>query len=149
MAANTYSFLNFTAAIIGPGGGFQLGSGEGAAEEGVSVSLSEEADRMVIGADGTPMHSLNASKAGRVTIRLLKTSLTNGRLSALYNFQRLSSVNWAQNTILLTDVVRGDVYSCQSVAFTKFPDNKYGKDANILEWEFTAGIIDPLLAIVG
>ncbi len=143
----TYSFMNIAASIVGPGGGFSLGAGEGAAEEGISITYIEDTDRMVIGADGTPMHSLNASKAARVTVRLLKTSLVNGKLTTLYNFQRVSAQNWAQNTIVLTDVARGDVYSCQSVAFTKLPDNRYGKDGNILEWNFEVGIADSLLAL--
>lgn len=145
--SKTYSFLDVSAAIVGPGGAFSLGSGVGAAEEGITVTFIEEADRMQVGADGKAMHSLNASKAAKVVVRLLKTSLTNGLLMALYNFQRASSANWGQNTIMITDTQRGDVYSCQEVAFVKPPDNKFGKDANILEWEFNAGVCDPLLAI--
>ncbi|VXB25148.1 putative bacteriophage protein [Burkholderia sp. 8Y] len=143
---STYSFLNFNASLIGPGGAISLGSGAGIAEEGFSVEFTEEADNMKIGADGTPMHSLNPSKAGKLTIRLQKTSPTNALLSAMYNFQRTSSANWAQNTFTATDTIRGDVYTCQLVAFTKFPKNDFAKEAGTIEWEFNAGIIDPALA---
>jgi len=142
----TYSFLNFNASLIGPGGAISLGSGTGISEEGFSVEFTEEADNMKIGADGTPMHSLNASKAGKLTIRLQKTSPTNALLSAMYNFQRTSSANWGQNIFTASDTIRGDVYTCQLVAFTKFPKNDYAKEAGNIEWEFNAGIVDPALA---
>lgn len=142
----TYSFLNFNASLIGPGGAISLGSGAGISEEGFSVEFTEEADNMKIGADGTPMHSLNASKAGKLTIRLQKTSPTNALLSAMYNFQRTSSANWGQNIFTASDTIRGDVYTCQLVAFTKFPKNDYAKEAGNIEWEFNAGIVDPALA---
>ncbi|WP_250538812.1 MULTISPECIES: phage protein [unclassified Caballeronia] len=142
----TYSFLNFNASLIGPGGAISLGAGCGISEEGFTVEFSEDADNMKIGADGTPMHSLNPSKAGKLTVRLQKTSPTNALLSAMYNFQRTSSANWAQNIFTATDTVRGDVYTCQGVAFAKFPKNDFAKEAGMIEWEFNAGIIDPALA---
>lgn len=143
----TYSFADVHAALIGPGAAVQLGSGAGVAEEGISYSFLEEADSMKIGADGRAMHGLNQSKAGRVIVRLLKTSSTNGILTALYNFQRQSSVNWGKNTITVGDTARGDFISCQGVAFTKLPDNAYAKDPNMVVWEFNATVIDVLLSV--
>jgi hypothetical protein len=143
---SVYSFQNFNASLIGPGGAISLGAGAGIDEGGFSVEFTEDADNMKIGADGTPMHSLNPSKAGKLTIRVQKASPVNALLSAMYNFQRTSSANWAQNIFTATDTVRGDVYTCQSVAFTKFPKNDYAKEAGAIEWEFNAGIVDPALA---
>lgn len=143
---STYSFQDFNASLIGPGGAISLGAGAGVSEEGFTAEFTEDADNMKVGADGTPMHSLNPSKAGKLTIRLQKTSPTNALLSAMYNFQRTSSSNWGQNIFTATDTVRGDVYTCQLVAFVKFPKNDYAKEAGMVEWEFNAGIIDPALA---
>lgn len=143
---STYSFLNFALTITGPGGAIPLGSGSGDAKEGVTFEFIENANTMTIGADGTPMHSLIASKGGKATVRLLKTSPTNGQLSALYNFQRTSSANWGQNVMAGSDIVRGEQYSCQQVAFSKFPNNTYAQDAGMLEWNFDVGIMDPALA---
>ncbi|WGS52673.1 DUF3277 family protein [Paraburkholderia sp. D15] len=142
----TYSFMNFNATLDGPGGVISLGAGAGVAEEGFTIEFSEDADTMKTGADGTPVHSLSASKAGKLTLRLMKTSPTNALLSAMYNFQRTSPANWGQNVFTATDTVRGDVYTCQLVAFTRFPKNDYAKEAGLIEWDFNAGIIDPSLA---
>lgn len=144
---STYSFIDFALTITGPGGAITLGDGSGNAKEGVTFEFVENANTMVIGADGTPMHSLNASKGGKATVRLLKTSPTNGLLSAMYNFQRTSSANWGQNVMAGSDIVRGEQYSCQQVAFSKFPNNTYAMEAGTIEWNFDIGIMDPALSI--
>lgn len=142
---NTYSFLDVQASIVGPGGAIAIGSGAGTAEEGISVEPASEMNHMTVGSDGTPMHSLLADKSGRIVVRLLKTSPTNAQLNALQVFQRTSSSNHGQNTLTITNSVSGDVYTCQAVAFAKVPSNTYAKNANMIEWNFDAGIIDPLL----
>lgn len=140
-----YSFLDVQAALTGPGGAIMLGADAGAAEEGITVEQAEDKDNMTIGAGGEAMHSLNASKAGRITIRLLKTSQTNALLSAMYNFQVNSAATHGQNTLVVSDIARGDVLSCQQVAFARFPTVSYAKVGEMLEWTFNAGVIDPLL----
>jgi len=142
---STYSFLDVQAVINGPGGLFSLGAGSGNAEEGISIEFTEDKDRLVTGADGSPMHSLIASKAGKILVRLLKTSPVNSLLQALYAFQTSSSLFHGQNVITVVNPVTGDDYTCTSVAFTKFPRNDYAKDAGMLEWDFNAGVIDPVL----
>ncbi|MBB4017382.1 hypothetical protein GGR16_002411 [Chelatococcus caeni] len=143
----TYSFANVTAAITGPGGGFNLGNGAGASEEGISISMVEDKDTMTIGADGSVMHSLHAGKGGTVTVRLLKTSPTNARLQDLYNFQQQSSANWGNNTIVVRDPVRGDVATCRQCAFRRQPDLTYAKEGGVVEWSFNAGMIDEILGV--
>lgn len=140
----TYSFLNVQATLAGPGGNISLGNGSGSSEEGITVEMLEDKDAMAVGADGQIMHSLRASNAGRVTVRLLKTSPVNALLSALYNFQRQSSVNWGQNTLVVSDTIRGDVISGDTIAFAKQPVITYSKDANMNEWSFL-GNVDELL----
>ena len=140
-----YSFLDVAATITGPGGSIPLGTGAGAAEEGIDIKATQSADDMKIGADGSAMHSLRADKSGKITVKLLKTSPTNALLTAMMNFQRTSALFWGQNVLVITDIIRGDVYTCQAVAFEKVPDNTFAKDAGMLDWEFLAGQIDPLL----
>ena len=143
----TYSFLDFQCVLTGPGGIVLLGSGSAAAEEGVSVEFLEETDIMKVGADGNDMHSLNANKSGKVTVRLLKTSPVNGQLMVMYNLQRASAATHGKNTLILTHTVTGDVYTCQHVAFAKGPANSYAKEAAAIEWDFNAGKIDALLGL--
>lgn len=141
----TYSFLDCTASITGPGGSFSLGYGAGNSEEGITVSMTEDKNTMTIGADGSGMHSLHAGKSGRVTIRLLKTSPVNQKLMNLYNFQTTASANHGQNVISIRDIQRGDVITARQAAFVKVPDITYAKDGNTHEWMFDAVYIDPKL----
>ena len=139
---NTYSFLDTNAAIVGPGGAINLGSGSGSAEEGITVAPTGDINTMTIGADGTPMHSLHADRSGKITVRLLKTSPVNARLSQMYAFQTSAGANHGQNTLTLANRLTGDVITCQLVAFEKAPDITYAKEGGNNEWTFAAGIID-------
>lgn len=140
----TYSFLDVQASIAGPGGSFSLGSGSGNGEEGISIVMVDEKDLATVGADGSLMHSLRASNVGRVSVKLLKTSPVNAKLSALYNFQRISSALWGLNVFSVADVVRGDVGLVSLAAFVKQPDVVWAKDGNTNDWEFI-GNVDLLL----
>ena len=143
----TYSFQDFAMTLAGPGGAITLGDGSGAAKEGATFEFVENKNTMTIGADGSGMNSLNASTAGKITVRILKTSPTNGLLSAMYAFQSTSSANWGQNVVAASDIVRGEQYSCQQVAFSKFPNNTYAMEAGTIEWVFDIGVMDPALAV--
>lgn len=141
----TYSFMNVTASIVGTGGAFSLGYGSDNAEEGISISMLEDRNTMMVGADGGVMHSLHAGRAGSITVRLLKTSPANKQLMDLYRFQTSTPANHGSNTLTVRDTMRGDVVVAQKVAFRKIPDNSYAKAGNILEWVFDCGIIDEKL----
>ena len=143
--SNVYSFLDIQAAIVGPGGTFNLGNGAGTSEEGIQIDPSGEIDGMQIGADGSGQHSLHADKSGKVTVRLLKTSAVNAQLSAMYAFQTASAAFHGQNTITIVDSARGDTITCRQVAFAKAPGLSYGKEAGLNEWEFNAVMIDRTL----
>lgn len=141
----TYSFLDVHASISGPGGAFALGSGAGAADEGITIDMVEDKNTMTPGADGQVMHSLHASKAGTATVRLLKTSPTNRLLNQLYNLQSQSSTLWGQNLITLQDMARGDVITLRQSAFKKQAPVSYAKDGAVMEWAFDVGQRDDLL----
>lgn len=141
----TYSFLDFVGAIVGPGGGFPLGSGSGNAEEGVTITMTEEKDTMTVGADGSYMHSLHAGKSGKMTVRLLKTSPTNALLSTMYGFQTTSSQFHGINVLTFANPATGDLITGQGAAFAKLPNLTYAKDGGTNEWEFNVGKIDMVL----
>jgi hypothetical protein len=142
----TYSFLDVNVTITGPGGAVavatganqtaSLGPGSGNAEEGITVEMTEDKDTMTWGADGTLMHSLHAAVAGRMIVRLLKTSPTNQSLSVMYNIQATSSAVWGYNTITISDLARGDTITGQQMAFMKFPNVVYAKEGGVMEWTF-------------
>ena len=140
----TYSFLNCVASLVGSGGNINLGFGAAVSEEGITVEPTEDQNNMMIGADGSVMHNLHAGKSGKVRVRMLKTSPTNQLLAAMFELQRSSSALWGNNVITLRDSARGDVITCQQVAFSRAPTSNYGKDGAMQEWAFDAGIINTL-----
>ena len=140
----TYSFLDTQAAIEGPGGSFPL-SGAGVADEGITITMTEDKGTLVSGADGTPMHSLHASRTGQCTIRLLKISQANALMTNLYNYQTQSAAYYGQNTIVVNDPVRGDNITCQFAGFRKMPDVVFAKEGGMIEWSFNCGVIDHIL----
>lgn len=141
----TYSFLDVQAGIVGPGAAFSLGADAGVSEEGISVAMTEDKNTMTIGAGGQGMHSLHAGKSGQLTVRLLKTSPTNLKLSAAYALQTADSSLHGQNTIVITNPKTGDIVTAQQCAFKKLTDLAYAKDGGFNVWVFDAIIIDTLL----
>lgn len=141
-----YSFLDVRASITGPGVAASLGSDAGVAEEGITVAMVGDKNTLVTGADGTPMHSLHASKAATYTVRLLKTSPINRILMGAYNFQTNGgSANHGQNTITISNTQTGDRMTGRFCAFKKVPDIVYAVEGGMNEWVFDVGKSDPLL----
>lgn len=140
-----YSFLNIVAAIAGPGAAFNLGAGAAVAEEGITIAPNEDKNTMVIGADGKGQHTLVASNGGLVTLRLLKTSPTNGFLQLAYDLQSASSALWGQNLITVADTARNEITTCQSCAFKKKPEIVYDKAGPMIEWTFDSLAINSVL----
>jgi len=82
------------------------------------------------------MNSLNASKAGQIVVRLLKTSPVNAQLSQMYNVQSQSSAAWGLNVISIKNPVSGDSITATYGAFKKHPDVTYDKNGRYNEWAF-------------
>jgi hypothetical protein len=144
-SGGTYSFMDVSATITGPGGAFSLGYGACTAEEGISIAMIENKNTMTIGADGCVMHSLHAGNGGTVTVRFLKTSPTNQMLQRMFDTQKMSSAYWGHNTINIADPARGDAITCSMCAFQRFPNVTYAKDGGTQEWIFDAGDITGIL----
>lgn len=141
----TYSFLDVQCTLTGPGGIVSLGNGAAPAEEGITIEPVEELDTMHIGADGSAGHSLHGSKAAKITVRLLKTSLTNALLQQMLQVQRGSSLTHGRNTMVISNIVNGDVHTAQQVAFAKQPNVGYAKEAGTIDWEFNASRVETIL----
>lgn len=143
---STYSFLNVTASIVGPGLTAQIGSNSGAAKEGLSTEWDEDKTTITTGADGSIMTSLRASMTGQIVVRLLKTSPINAVLMNAFNFQRVSAANTGQNTVQITDKARGDACKGRQMSFKKGPNNVWAEEGNIMEWTFI-GIVNEVLGV--
>lgn len=143
--SNTYSFLDVNATLVGVTGIIDLGSGAGVAEEGITVEMTGDKNTMTIGADGSGMHNLAGDKSGTITVRLLKTSPTNAKLSAAYNAQTLSSTLHGQNVITITNPASGDTVVGRGAAFKRQPTLGYAKEGAVQEWSFDCIKIDETL----
>ncbi len=139
MTSYTYSFASVMATLSGPGGSISLGNGAGTADEGITVEPTEDVGTMTTGSDGTPMHSLHAARPGRATVRLLKTSPTNALLSQLFAQQTSNPANHGRNTIVVSDIARGDLVTCSFSGFARHAPITWAKDANFNEWSFNVG----------
>ena len=144
---SVYSFLDVDATIAGVGGSFNLANGAAAAEEGITVERFEDKNIMVTGADGSGMHSLIASDAGTITVRLLKTSPVNAQLQTMFNLQTRSSATHGKNVITIRDSARGDFLMAAGVAFVGVPAINYAKEGGIMEWTFHAIQITYILGV--
>lgn len=144
MVAVAYSFSDVTCTISGPGGTIVL-SDANSADEGISVAMTEDQSTMTGGAGIGVMHSLHASRRGRVVVRLLKNSPVNAMLMAMQKRQFGNAALHGQNVISVRMPYWLEDYACTQVAFVRYPDNGYSKDGNTLEWLFDAGYIDPTL----
>jgi hypothetical protein len=144
MSAGVYSFLDVQASISGPGGSFALESA-GVSDEAIRVAMDGPKNTKTMGANGDGMHSLHASKGGKITVSLLKTAPGNAQMNQLYNFQQTSAANWGQNTITVKNPVTGDSVTAVAGAFVKQSDLGYSTDGNLNTWEFDFVQIDEVL----
>jgi hypothetical protein len=133
----TYSFLNVSATMTGVGGSVNLAAGAAVSEEGITIESIEDKNVMTIGADGEGMHSIVASNAGTVTVRLLKTSIANSILQTMFLRQTTAgAIGHGSNTIVIRDSARGDIVTCTGVAFKKQPSLTFAKEGGMNEWVF-------------
>ncbi|MCK0901028.1 hypothetical protein B9X75_08550 [Acinetobacter pittii] len=135
---STYSFMDTQCTLASDDGVIDLGYGAGVAAEGITIAMAADANTMTIGADGEGMHSLSANKSGTVTVRLLKTSPVNAKLSNLYHIQRSSTKKWGKNTITLNHTGSGDNATATKCAFKKHADLAYKEVGDFNEWAFDA-----------
>ena len=116
---HSYSFLDVQASIYGPGGNVSLAGDEAGVEQGgITVTPAGERSKMTVAA-----------------------------LQIMYNLQTTTGAQHGMNTIVIRDVARGDVITCQNCAFAKQPAITYGTDAGAVEWTFNAGSISFLLGM--
>ena len=137
-----YSFLDVFASITGDGIAHSF---TGHAQEGYSIMMGGTRNTLVVGAGGDGMNSLRAGRNGSFHLRLLKTSLSNQILSDNFAYQAASAATWGKNVILVRDSARGDTINISGAAYSKFPDNGYGENGNIIEWVWDATFIDSTL----
>lgn len=142
---SVYSFLDVHATLASVAGIVDLGAGNGNSSEGITVERANDKATMTIGADGSGMHNLLGDKSGKITVRLLKTSPTNKRLSILYNAETLSSNVYGQGVLTVTNSHTGETHTATGVGLARFPTSNNANEGGIQEWVFNCLEIDSLL----
>lgn len=131
----SYSFLDVTATITGPGGAFSIKIG--AAPEGITWAPSDDMNEMVVGSDGTIQHSLKESgNTGQLTLTLLKVSHVNQQLRALFESQRSTASTWGMNTITWHDRASNEDLEVTEAAFTNVPNFAVAQTGGTVTWTF-------------
>ncbi len=122
-----------TASITGPGESFDPGYGSANAKDGITITRTQDRNNMIVGADGSAMHSRRADRSGHVTVRLLKTSNRNAMLRNMFNAQSIDASLWGQNLISISHKTFKDKAVCSFCAFLRDPDMAYAEDGDIVE----------------
>ncbi len=141
-ANGVYSFLGTSFSIIGPGVSLIV---TGAAREGYTVAMDNDKSSFQSGADGSGMHSLMASQAGKITIRALKTSAINRAMNTLYRYQTGSPALHGQNVFSIKHNFTGDTISAAGGAIVKHSNIGYDTEGPANEWVFQFTYIDIVL----
>jgi hypothetical protein len=145
--SNSYSFLDVSANIVGPGGSFNMGAGASVSKEGITIESVNDIGTMLTGADSGGMHSLSGDRSCIVTVRLLKTAPVNKQLQALLTIQGASAALYGKNAITVRSTVQGDMHVIEGVGFKKQPTITYAEEGGMNEWTFNGLIWIPVLGI--
>jgi hypothetical protein len=143
---SVYSFLDCNLTLVSIGGGIiDLGAGNGSSQEGITIERSNDKATMTIGADGSGMHNLMGDKSGKITVRLLKTSPTNKKLSIVYNATTLSSAIYGQDVMTFVNTHTGETHTATGGGIAKFPNSNNANEGGVQEWVWNFIEIDSLL----
>lgn len=138
----TYSFQQVTATLTGASGVINLGYGSATTKEGITVTQTQPRNAMMVGSDGSVMHSLRCDKSGTVTVRLLETSPVNAQLQVMYDAQSLTPSAWGANVLVIVNKGNNETTTCRNVAFQNAPTVTYAEDGSMKVWVFDCGQID-------
>jgi hypothetical protein len=144
ITSGAYSFLDVQCTFSGPGGSFDIASGQ-VSDDAIHIAMDGPKNTKTIGANGAGMHSLHASRGGKITVNLLKTAGGNAMLNQIYNYQQTSSAYWGQNIMTVTNNITGDAIVATNGAFVKQSDLGYHTEGGTNVWEFDFIEIDEVL----
>lgn len=143
-----YSFLNALAGYTDTlGNMIDMSTGNGIAEDGITVEYEEDKVTITRGADGDWMYNLHAASGGTVTVRCLKTSRLNYDLSRLYIATSNSSANVGTGTITGGDALRGDSFTAVGCQLRRHSTTTMAKEGGTNEWVFMVGKLSVKLGV--
>lgn len=103
----------------------------------VEVDRNSDSFTQLTGADGETARSASADKSGKVTIRLMQTSIANDALSADIALDELTNLN--AKSLMIKDGSGRSLHSAKEAWITKPAKTVYGKGIEGREWVFEGG----------
>jgi hypothetical protein len=99
----------------------------------ITAEYDEDAWTVQTGADGEACADKNLSKSGKVTVKLMATSLTNPLFSAMFYVQYASGVPLP---IFMSDGLGTSVVEAPTAMFQKMPAWVEGQNSGTVSWTF-------------
>lgn len=112
---------------------------QGLAQDGDAISVAYDEDHVTkdVGLDGEVAWAMNANRTGKITVRLMATSLTNQLLSAAKELDALNGT--AVYPFIVKDASGLDIHFAKESRILKTPDSSYSKEIGVREWVFDCG----------
>jgi hypothetical protein len=106
----------------------------------IESDRTEDAFAMKAGNDGEVVRTMNNNRTGRVTVRLLQSSITNDLLSAA---AQQDEIFGDQVGPLQIEDLRGTTLeTAQNAWLVRLPQSQWAKEAGEREWAFDCDFLD-------
>lgn len=130
MATSTaYSFLNVSATVDG-----QIVQGLWEGDDAIIVTMSSDAGTGLVGADGSGIFSVSASRAATISIKVQHTSPTHRLLTEKFKRQQALGGRSSAFTFSFIDSVSGEGGTADRCYVVTAPADSKGVNATVREW---------------
>lgn len=106
----------------------------------IEIERDEDMWTKKTGVDGEVTRSKSNNKSGRVTLRLMQSSMSNDDLSTLALLDESS--NAGAGALLCKDNSGRAVFASDTCWVRKFPKAGYKKGVNMMEWTLDTGVLN-------
>lgn len=109
----------------------------GFAEEGITITQSEDSFTETEGADGTIERVNKSSNVNEITLNLLRTNVLNAYLTTLHELDR--KTNLGVKSFTLKDLSGTTHFFAKNSWITKPADMEIGRDTGTVSWTLKSG----------
>lgn len=114
--------------------------------EFVSIEANSEDFLMKMGTDGEGTRSKTNDRSGTVTLKLMQSSSSNPRLSAIRELDLAQPNGAGVGALQVRDQGGVTIYSAEQAYIEKLPSSSFDREATTREWVLKT---DKLTAIIG
>ena len=106
----------------------------------ITIERNSETFMQEVGAQGDVTQIRSRDKTGKMTVRLLQSSVSNDFLTRLYQQDELNGSG--SGALLVTDLSGRSVARGIGVRVSKIPPLSFAKEGEVREWEFIIAILE-------